>query len=208
MLIGHLCASEGYPQPNGHDTGVTAFAVIWHTPMTDVLASLRERLGKSEGKVARYEKLLEAARKDVADVQTALRLVSEISGAAIPETPAAPADASKRQIEILGFVPAGRSNATAPASLFEAYNLVHAEPDNLDAFRTAVWRMKGKEYQFQGQPWIVHADDGKYWRERTAGYDDRFDNDPFATYGEQASKAVPPSDANGAASWDDSDVPF
>ena len=71
---------------------------------------------------------------------------------------------------------------------------------SLDTFRTTIWRMKDKEYAVSGDTWTVKNDGGRYWKISTDIA--RGVSDPFADYGNSASKTSSPA-------WDeDPEVPF
>lgn len=134
-------------------------------PMTDTISILKDRLAKAQAKIQRYEKSLESAKNEVADIHTTLRILGEIGGESAQPSGQGSTGASKRQGEILLTLANAESNATTPAELFERYKILGSEDINLDTFRTAVWRMKDKTFLYDGLPWTVMSHDGKYWKE-------------------------------------------
>lgn len=131
----------------------------------DVMALVKERRAKAEGKVARAEKALESAKKELAELLAAERVVGEITGES-PEPRTSEGFVSAREIAIAKLIPSDPENAIAPAELYPKYIDASGEEINLDAFRTAIWRLKGKKVQGEEYAWIVKADNGRYWRER------------------------------------------
>ena len=136
----------------------------------DTVSLLRERLAKAEAKVTRAERSLEAARNEVGDIQTTLRVLDELAG----ETKRSEggSDQSNRLTSLLLAIPDSEFASASPAEMWEGFKLVYTDPANLEAFRTAVWRMKDKSYTWKGESWIVRAADGRYWRETESVADD------------------------------------
>lgn len=130
----------------------------------DVMAALRERRAKAESKVARAEKALETARKELADVVAAERVVADITGES-SATAANEGSVSPRDVVIAKMLPAEPEHAIGPAELHSKYQGNTGDEISLEAFRTALWRMLKKVIRGDEMTWIVKAENGKYWRE-------------------------------------------
>jgi len=134
--------------------------------MTDSLAILKEHVHKAEAKVSRYSKSLEAAKKELADLQTTLRVMAEISGE--PKSVghvAASVNPSSRQQEIADILGVGRQNGKSPQNLFDIFTRASNDDVNIDTFRTTIWRMKGRTYKCDGQDFLVMSVNGEYWKQ-------------------------------------------
>lgn len=46
---------------------------------------------------------------------------------------------------------------------------------NLDAFRTALWRLQKKIIRGEEKDWVVRSEAGRYWREAVTDPDDDLD---------------------------------
>jgi len=153
--------------------------------MIDVMAALKEKKAKAVGRVARAEKALESAKKDLADVLAAERVVAELTGVA-PESKPNDGPPSNRDVTIARLIPADEASALAPAELHPLYLEESGDSLDLEAFRTAVWRLKKKVIRGTEKSWIVKAEGGKYWREPLPAPDDfdslvdDEDKDPWA----------------------------
>lgn len=149
--------------------------------MTDPITLLKVRAEKAEAKVARYSKSLESAKKELADVQTAMRVMAEITGDSAGDSGAGEhtpvTSTSNRQQEIAELLGVGRSNGKSPIDLFERYTAEGSDDINVDTFRTTIWRMKNKTYNCDGQQFIIRSGDGEYWRQSTAEAFDEEVND-------------------------------
>ncbi len=130
--------------------------------MKEHLTLLRERLAKAEAREARAKKTLETAKIETSDLQTALRVMSELAGESSPSPLTSGGD---RQKAILRLLPIGEASPKSPAELFEAYSLIADEVINIDTFRTTVWRMRDKAYHDEWGVWLVKGDTGNYWKE-------------------------------------------
>lgn len=142
------------------------------------MAAVKERRAKAEGKVARALKALESAQKELADVAAAERVLADITGEST-EPKAGDGSVSPRDIEIAKLLPSDPAEAISPAELYPVY-LKHSGDDiNVDAFRTAVWRLLKKTIRGEVKTWIVKSDNGKYWREavRSGRPDDDDENE-------------------------------
>lgn len=163
--------------------------------MEDTLAALKERIGKAETRVQRYEKSLETARSELADLHTAFRVLSNMAGIAEANpAPSPTANISNRQSIIVGLLKDGRTSATAPVDLFNGYSRFSDENISIDTFRTTIWRMKDKSFKVDGITYVVRSEDGGYWREC---------EDDFT-----ALAAGLPKQPDFSAYDDDSEVPF
>ncbi|MGC6331468.1 hypothetical protein [Rhizorhabdus sp. FW153] len=130
----------------------------------DVMALLKERRAKAESKVLRAEKALESAKKELADVLAAERVVGDITGVA-PEPKPTENSVSARDISMISIVPTHQSDAKSPADLHPLYIEAGTEDLNLEAFRTALWRMLKKTVPSENKIWTVKSESGRYWRE-------------------------------------------
>lgn len=132
--------------------------------MSDVMILLKDRIAKAEGKLARSVKALESAKKELADLQAAERVMAEITGESLEPKPTAGAN-SDRDREIAKLLEVGPEAAISPADLYPRYLEATGDTINLDAFRTALWRLQKKAIQGDERVWLVKADGGKYWRQ-------------------------------------------
>lgn len=134
--------------------------------MNETLAILRERLAKAESRVLRTEKALETARAELSDLQTALRVMEGITGeAATGSSASSSVTMSDRQSTIVQLLDVGQENGSPPADLFKAYTERSGEEISIDTFRTTIWRMKGAFFKVEGRTFLVHGDNGVYWKE-------------------------------------------
>lgn len=136
--------------------------------MNEAVALLKERVEKAGLKVARAEKALESAKIELADFQTALRVMEGIAGLQATESSPNPSATmvSDRQALIVQMLGVGEEKGQAPADLFGIYRGQSGEEINIDTFRTTIWRMRGRIYHVQGSSFLVHGDSGHYWKER------------------------------------------
>ena len=141
--------------------------------MSDVMSLLKDRRAKAEGKVSRAIKALELARKELADLQAAERVMAEITGES-PDTKGATNSISDRDKEIAKLLEVGADAAISPVDLYPRYLETTGDTINLDAFRTALWRLQKKSIQGEERLWIVRSDSGKYWREAASDNFDEF----------------------------------
>ena len=147
--------------------------------MTDPMETLKERLKKAEAKASRARKSLENAEKEASDLATTLRVMqgitaeSEKSGAS--ESPAPTAD---RQLKIAQIIPVGANNSASPVALFPVYTEASGDDINIDTFRTTIWRMKGKDYQVNGEAYTIHGERHGYWKIPVSDDEDDLPYDP------------------------------
>lgn len=129
----------------------------------DVMAALKQRRAKIESKVSRAAKALESAKKELDDIIAAERVMANITGESLdPKTSTGPT--SDRDRDIAKLVGVGIEEAKSPAELYPLYTAEHGDSLNLDAFRTALWRLQKKVVKGSERSWTVHADNGRYWR--------------------------------------------
>jgi hypothetical protein len=132
--------------------------------MLDVMALLKDRKAKAEAKVVRATKALETAQKELVDVIAAQRVMSEITGESV-DSKSNESPVSDRDKEIAKLLAVDISDATSPAELYPEYINATGDSINLDAFRTALWRLQKKIIQGPEKSWAVKSENGKYWRE-------------------------------------------
>jgi hypothetical protein len=137
--------------------------VAYVTSMMDVMAALKDRKAKAEGRVARATKALESYKKELADVIAAERVMAEITGESV-ETKGPTAATSDRDRDIAKLLGTHSDDAKSPAELYPMYVSAHGTDLNLDSFRTALWRLQKKVVQGEEKNWAVRADGGRYWR--------------------------------------------
>lgn len=142
--------------------------------MNDVMALLKDRRAKAESKLARAVKALELAKKELADLLAAERVMAEITGES-PDTKSSAGPISDRDKEIAKLLEIGSEGATSPIDLHPRYVEATGETINLDAFRTALWRLQKKTIQGDERTWVVRSENGKYWREATSSDTDDLD---------------------------------
>lgn len=139
--------------------------------MSDVMTLLKDRRAKAESKLARAFKALELAKKELADLQAAERVMAEITGESL-DTKASTGTNSDRDKEIAKLLEVGVDAAISPADLYPRYLDATGDTINLDAFRTALWRLQKKAIQGDKGLWVVRSDSGKYWREAASDTDE------------------------------------
>lgn len=142
----------------------------------DVMALLKERKAKAANKLARAQKALESAEKELADVIAAERVMAGITGESAESKPSE-GGVSNRDIAIAKLIPTDSVAAKSPAELHVIYVSEAGDDINLDAFRTAVWRLQKKVIRGTEKSWVVKADNGRYWREAFQQQDDEGDDD-------------------------------
>ena len=132
--------------------------------MTDHVNTLRSLIEKAAGKVTRYKKTLESAESELRDMHTALRVIEGLSSESVAGNASAPTTMA-RQIGIAEILGVGRAGAKPPSELYATYHKMSIEDITIDTFRTTIWRMKGKTFEFGGQVWDIEGDSGMYWKE-------------------------------------------
>lgn len=132
--------------------------------MDDVLAALKDRRAKAEAKIARARKALEMAKKELDDLEAAERVIASISGESVSAT-ASQGSVSERDRVMTKLLATEMSGAQTPAELHQIYLDETGDDINLDAFRTALWRLQKKEIRGVANIWVVRSDGGRYWRE-------------------------------------------
>lgn len=132
--------------------------------MIDVMQAVKERKAKAESKVARCEKALDSAKKELADVLAAERVIGEITGES-PEPKSSDVSTSARDSAIARLLPSEKSSAISPAELYPIYTESSGDSINLESFRTAIWRLLKKTIQGSEMTWNVKSENGRYWRE-------------------------------------------
>ncbi|MCW6531692.1 hypothetical protein NED98_15700 [Sphingomonas sp. MMSM20] len=128
------------------------------------MATLRERRAKAEAKVLRAAKALESAKKELEDVLAAERVMAEITGESIDQKGGA-SSTSDRDVEIVKLLNRNQNGAKSPVELYPEYTEATGDSINLDAFRTALWRLQKKTIADDGKDWAVRSEGGRYWRE-------------------------------------------
>lgn len=139
--------------------------------MMEVMVTLRARRSKAESKVARAAKSLELARKELADLIAAERVMADITGESLDNGIAVPS-ASERDQDIAKLLGTSPDNAASPAELYPIYCEGAGEEINLDTFRTALWRLQKKTINDGEDDWTVRSDNGRYWRQLASGNND------------------------------------
>jgi len=130
----------------------------------DVMGALKERKAKAAIKVARAEKALESAPKELSDVLAAERVMAEITGES-PDNRPSETPVSERDIAIARLIPIGPDRPMSPAELHPLYVDETGDKLSLETFRTAIWRLLKKVIRGTEKAWIVKSENGKYWRE-------------------------------------------
>jgi hypothetical protein len=145
--------------------------MLYASEMFDVMAALRDRKAKAEAKVLRATKALETAKKELTDVVAAERVMADITGESV-EPKVTAGIISDRDREIAKLLPTDKDEALSPAELYPTYTTTSGDTINLDAFRTALWRLQKKVIRGAEKSWCVKSDSGRYWREPAEGSDD------------------------------------
>ncbi|MEO6717255.1 MAG: hypothetical protein ABIM50_08420 [Novosphingobium sp.] len=148
------------------------------------MAALKDRRAKAEAKVSRASKALESAEKELADVLAAERVVGDITGESVGSKPS-DTPVSARDVTITKLLSDNQNEAKSPAELYPLYTAQTLDNINLEAFRTAVWRLLKKTIPGEKKVWVVKSQDGRYWREPVGGgepeeeEEEEEDTDPF-----------------------------
>ena len=149
----------------------TVWDVVYGFAMLDVMAALKDRRAKAEAKVLRTTKILEIAKKELADLVAAERVMADITGeSAEPKIGAGPV--SDRDREIAKLLSIEKDEALSPVELYPTYTDATGDTINLDAFRTALWRLQKKVIRGSEKSWCVKSENGRYWREPADGSDE------------------------------------
>jgi len=143
--------------------------------MIDVMAALKDRRAKAEGRLNRALKALESAKKDLQDVIAAERVMADITGESV-EPKGDVGAPSSRDIEIAKLLNTTIDDAKSPAELHPVYLDATGDTLNLEAFRTALWRLQKKVVKGSEKSWAVKSKDGRYWREAVDSDTDDFDS--------------------------------
>lgn len=153
--------------------------------MQDAIRPLTEKLATLDKRVDRLRAELESAEKDRADVQTAIRVVTEITGQIAP--PVKPQDveegkssrpASEKKALMLDLIGVGQSKGKQPAEVHAALRNRNIFDISIEVVRTTLWRAAKK-----GE---IGSGDGYYWK--------------FAeTVGGEDAESHPPTDSNPSA---------
>lgn len=138
--------------------------MVYATRMLDVMTALRDRRLKAEAKVVRAAKALETAEKELGDVMAAERVMAELTGESVEQV-ADGAPVSDRDREIAKTLATNPHEASTPAELHGVYTKETGDSINLDAFRTALWRLQKKVVRGDEKSWTVKSQGGRYWRE-------------------------------------------
>lgn len=136
--------------------------------MNDILDMLQERLSKARARVEKSQKALDTAVAELADVEAAIRVLSDMTGQNASVQKASQTDTvSERQANIISLLPQIDSEGIEPKALHEHFLLAHpGDSVTLDVLRTTLWRMKDRRQKFtwEGKAWIVESDNGRYWK--------------------------------------------
>lgn len=143
--------------------------------MNNVMSVLKDRRAKAEAKVTRATKALESAKKDLADVLAAERVMAEITGESVDQK-SGPSLNTQRDRDIAKLLGTSENDALSPVLLYPIYQEATGDQINLEAFRTAVWRLKNKTVEGEQKSWTVRAENGRYWREPAGLAIDDFDD--------------------------------
>lgn len=131
--------------------------------MDDAVRLIRDRLAKAEVRATKAEKAWEAAKNEVGDLQTALRVLLGLTGES-PGLNAASAPVADRQVQIVRLLRVGEERSQAPAEIFDNYKLFATEDIAIDTFRTTIWRMKDKAFHDGDDLWLIQGENGRYWK--------------------------------------------
>lgn len=157
--------------------------------MTDAIPLLESRCKKLASKVEKLRVQLETAEKDLADNQTALRVLSQLG------TNSATDEAKgSSHARVLDALPTDGAGAMTPREVYTRLqaNGVAISADNV---RTILSRLKKDEEAG------VRVTDGRYWREVGACHDTADDFDDLSILPRRAAPAFENDDL-------DSEVPF
>ena len=143
--------------------------------MLDVMHALKDRRARAEAKLARSVKALEVAKKELADILAAERVMADITGES-PDARPSSGGASDRDLEIAKILKTSPRESQSPAELYSEYVDATKDAINLDTFRTALWRLQKKIIRGDTASWTVKSENGKYWRERATADTDEFDD--------------------------------
>jgi hypothetical protein len=167
--------------------------------MSDTVSILQAACKKLASKVERLRTQLEAAETELAENQTAIRVLTRIGGAASSEGGADEAKASSQE-QVLKILPVREAEAKTPREVHQALTDAGVTNISADNVRTILSRLKKDELL------PVRVTLGRYWRAgngsepMSAIYDAEDDFEDLTAY-----------DAEPAPSFDedlDSEVPF
>ena len=134
--------------------------------MNDILDMLQERLSKARARVEKSQKALDTAVAELADVEAAIRVLSDMTGqSSIAPRASQTETVSERQANIISLLPKVDSEGIEPKALHEHFLLAHpSDSVTLDVLRTTLWRMKDRRQKFtwEGKAWTVESDNGRY----------------------------------------------
>lgn len=124
--------------------------------MSDTLETLKAALAKAQVKAERFRVQYEAAAQEVAETETAIKVIERLSG--LPLSIAGVGVGSGDVgAAILAHVVAGRENGRAPKDIYDALMSEGRADLNADQIRTQLWRMAKRG--------VLHSENGRYWRE-------------------------------------------
>lgn len=136
--------------------------------MTDALSVLEANVKKLASKVERLRNQLAAAETELAESETAIRVLSRLGVSASIEAPGEEAKASS-QGQVLKVMPTTSAEAKTPRDVHQL--LVASGVTNISAenVRTILSRLRKEE--------VIQVSDGRYWRTPKDGADDEDDAD-------------------------------
>lgn len=141
--------------------------------VSDAISLIRDRLTKAEAKVSKHEKALESARSEVTDLQTALRVMADITGESVSAGKGGSASIGARQMTILQSLGTGMERSKPPADIFVEYKMSDGDDISADTFRTTIWRMKNKTFAVNDEAFVVRAQEGMYWKDLVRLFGDK-----------------------------------
>jgi hypothetical protein len=136
--------------------------------MTDIIPQIQSRVAGLDDRINRLRAEIESAEAERSDLQIALRVYSDLTGAkpapskAVEPVGSTAAQASsrpsaeKKQL-ILALLGTSEAVGRAPATVFQQLIAQNVKDIPITQVRTILWRMESKK---QG----VESKDGRYWR--------------------------------------------
>lgn len=128
--------------------------------MSDAVTVLRQKAAKLESRVNKTRASLEAAEIELAEIQTAIRVLAKMGLAPEVEPDGdhgGGGEVNAAHTAILALVPHGEEFAIAPKEVFTQLKGRDDFDQSADYVRTALWRMATKKK-------ILESRNGLYWR--------------------------------------------
>lgn len=128
--------------------------------MANVTKSISDRLDAVLAQINSLREQMAQAEKEKSDLETALRVLSDVTGESVArpaaEKPAKSRPASEKKKMMFDALGVGRDEGLQPAEVHKALTDQGAEDISIQVVRTTLWRAAQK-----GE---LSSDDGRYWK--------------------------------------------